>query len=365
MAVVGSLLLPTYAFADVATAQPDRVRIAYDAAMCCPSRSKLLAQIAERVTIAWFADETEFARQIHVVLEPEGGGFVGRMAYIDESGRRVSRSLLAPDCEQAMAGIALVTAVAIESQVAQPTTPNAASHEGPLAAQPVPTKKDLDTASQKDARSPARPAEDPERLTSTPTSRPVEADSPPVTSRPTNAVTQEVGLLAGAVYGVGPGAALGGGASWGIGRTPFPLLRMVANWYEYRQEVTATATTTTATRFRVISLGPQLCGRQPVPGIPNLVAGPCAGVELGQYLAEGKPSDPALYETYTYRLFWASAQLSVPLRWALGGAFVELQPAVRFPLVVGAFVLKSPDQTVHRIPRVAPSLNIALGFTFQ
>ena len=73
--------------------EPDRVRVSFTAPSTCPEKPKLMAQIAERVTIAWLADETELARQIYVVLEAGPTGFVGRMEYVDESGRIVTRSL--------------------------------------------------------------------------------------------------------------------------------------------------------------------------------------------------------------------------------------------------------------------------------
>jgi len=84
---------------------PDRIRILYEAPPGCPQKAALVAHVVERVTIAWIADDTELARQIHVTME-----------YVEESGRHVLRSVNADDCDQAVGGIALIIALAIESQ---------------------------------------------------------------------------------------------------------------------------------------------------------------------------------------------------------------------------------------------------------
>jgi hypothetical protein len=64
-------------------------------------------------------------------------------------------------------------------------------------------------------------------------------------------------------------------------------------------------------------------------------------------------------------LFWAAAELSVPVRLASYGIFIELQPVVRLPLIAGSFAFKNPDrQEVYKIPRIALALNLAIGLTF-
>lgn len=336
---------PGVAFgAPTTPAEPDRVRISFVAPPACPEKASLLAQISERVTIAWLADETELARHIDVVLEPTATGFSGRMEYVDASGRTVTRSLEAPDCNSAMAGIALVTALAIDSQAAQPTPSNAAPR-------------------------------DPERTA--PAAAPTHSDAPP--SKPTAPVApkadsssesvdasnqgprHEIGAFVGAIQGVGPGLAMGGAIFWGLGSEPFPLLRAVARWYETTEEAASGAGMNA--EFRLIAAGPELC-------LGRLIVGPlagalCAGAEVGQYVAQGTTRDSDLYVTHTHRMFWAAAELALPLRLAGKTAFVELEPELRFPLVDGTFEFEAPDELVYTIPRTALGLNLAVGVAFR
>jgi hypothetical protein len=334
-------------------AEPDRVRISFSPLSGCPDKASFVAQIASRVTIPWLADETELARQIRVTLEPSPAGFSARMEYVDESGRTVTRSLEAPDCAQATAAIALVTAMAIESQAAQPVPLHARSPAEPV---PTPAGQEpargatgLDDTKQVQALTPATSiavANSRDKGASAP-----KADGP----------RHEAGVLAGYAQGVGPDFAFGGAVSWGFGKEPFSSLRAIARWYETRHELDGAGAITA--HFRVIAAGPQVCGGRVLVGA--LTQAVCLGIEFGQYFAEGIASDEAVYVPETHYLFWTAAELSLPFRVAGKAVFVELHPSARFPLVSGTFEFQTPDEFVYEIPRVAFGLNLAVGVTFR
>lgn len=334
------------------TSRLDRVRITYEAPANCPDRAALLAKVSERVSIAWLADETESARHIHVSIEPNDDEFVGTMQYVDDAGHQVVRSLKAPDCEQALTGVALVTAMAVEAQVAQPTPTETERNDNPQTP-PAPTVRVGPTADATRERRNAGVARAPSAAQSSGDSRARSAFPWSGGGEPRSS-TQELGAVGGIAKGIGPGRAWGLGVLWGIGGESFPSFRLVANWYEDHE---ASTLDTIALRFRVISAVPQLCGRAYLPQGRTLGGGFCVGFELGQYQATGVATGP----TQTHQMLWASAQLALPLRLEAGSAFIEVIPVMRFPLVAGSFETQHPTRTVHEVPRVALGIEGVLG----
>ncbi|HEX6766931.1 MAG TPA: hypothetical protein VF103_15655 [Polyangiaceae bacterium] len=336
--------------------EPDHVRISFVAPRTCPDKASLVAQISKRVTIPWLADDTELARHIAVALEQTPTGFRGRMDYVDGSGRTVTRSLDAPDCDQAMAGIALVTALAIETQAATPL-PEADSPRAPADA---PTQRQIaatGTAAAVEASATHASSTEAVRADSSATS----SSSAPSPTAARESMRHEVGAFAGAMRGVGPGVAFGGAVFWGIGQEPFPVVRVIARWYQAGDgEDSASGMDA---RFRVIAGAPQLCMGHSFVGA--LAGALCAGIELGQYMAQGTTGDASLFDTHAYYLFWAAAEVAAPVRLAGKTAFVQLEPALRFPLVDGSFTFNNPDELVYDIPDVALALNLAVGITFR
>lgn len=153
---------------------------------------------------------------------------------------------------------------------------------------------------------------------------------------------------------MGPHTTWGGGAQWGIGSAPFPRLRIAASWYQFRKVYERPL----SWRLRVAFAVPQICGYALWPATSGLHAGLCVGVELGQYYVKGIGGDP-------YKSLWASAQLNAPLRLSDEQRFIELQPAVRFPMVRGKFELNGADGANLEIPRIAASMSLFLGLTIR
>jgi hypothetical protein len=95
----------------------EKVRLVYAAPAGCPDRTALLEGVRARIGSEWEAPEGELARQIDVRIEPRGGRFVGTIEFLDADGQRVTRSVGGEQCQNVVNGMALVTALAIESRV--------------------------------------------------------------------------------------------------------------------------------------------------------------------------------------------------------------------------------------------------------
>ena len=335
-----------------------RVSIVYSAPADCPNRVQVLAAIASRVTTTQLDDGATVTRRVRLSVEPTPDGFVARMEYADETGQVVTRSMDAPDCAQAAYGIALVTAIAIES--ADTPVPSAALESGAKKGEPG-------AAAAQQAPTNQRP---PPTATVSQVEQPRQGTARNLASEPlvSAPLVQELGVFAGATLGVGPRVAIGGGVLWGLGRDEFPWLRVFASWYQY-DETTGTQATYTS-HFRLLSITPSACSGSHLKHDRAWVVALCGGFELGQYVAEAKTEAPTQFRAAAAsHLFWAAGQISLPFRLVQRSLVFELQPVLRLPLVSGYFVEKtgnnsSGDHRGFEIPRFALGLNLAAGMTF-
>jgi hypothetical protein len=119
----------------------EKVRLAYQAPPGCPDRAALLEGVRARIGSAWEAREGDLARPIDVRVRSRGGRFVATIEFVDVEGQRVTRSVGGELCHNVVNGIALVTALAIESRVeealdeSEPETP---ATRAPAPGTPVP-----------------------------------------------------------------------------------------------------------------------------------------------------------------------------------------------------------------------------------
>jgi hypothetical protein len=166
----------------------EKVRLVYDAPPGCPDRAALLEGVRARIGSEWEAPEGELARKIDVRVTERDGRFVATIEFFDVDGQRVTRSVGGRQCQNVVNGIALVTALAIESRVDE-----ALEESEPVPAPSVPPK-------------PAGPAP---------------RAAPPVASRPPPARdvswgAWRAGVRGAGVTGVGPKLSLGAGFFAGL-----------------------------------------------------------------------------------------------------------------------------------------------------
>ena len=348
--VLGVWLWQTIASGPTARADtavlPDRIRIAYEAPANCPRRPEFVQQVTQRVKLAWVADETEAARQIHVVLTALEPGYSARLEYADNALHRVVRTVNTSDCEQAVSAIALVTALAIDSQTvfAGPTNWEA-SDQPPINV-------------AKSTLSP--PVTEPGIRNRTATVQPIDrSESPPI--------VQEAGIRLGLAAGFAPGVAMGAGALWGIGRRPLPRFRIALNWYD--KQITAADSTSPGAHFGLLAASANVCESQQPTAAVRVVAAACAGVESGLYAVKGvAPTSPdgttsSSIVVHQHKMLWVSMLAIAPIRVDYRDSFFEFTPEFRVPLVSGKFQYVAPYRPVFEIPRVALGLGIAMGLT--
>jgi hypothetical protein len=334
---------------------PDRIRILYEAPDDCPARAAMMQRVTQRVKIPWIADDTELARHIRVTIAPADSGFVARMEYVDSTLRQVVRVVNANDCDQAVSAIALVTALAIESQAVHPGSPNP---EAKAAASSV------ESAAQSTPRDDSRAAAARAKRRAHPTASP----QPPAKPEEPPAWVQEAGIRLGAASGFSPGLAMGAAAFWGVGRRPLPMFRLTLSWYD--NQVSTGDSNAPGAHFGLFAALPQFCWSQRPLDSVQFALGGCAGVETGLYKVSGvspKSTDEAASPTIRLRshsLLWASVLFSFPVRLDYHDMFFELAPELRVPLVTGEFQYQGPYRPVYEIPHVALGLGFATGLTF-
>src|SRR5687767_5533485 len=110
--VVGltTLLVPVPAGAS------DAVRFQYDAPVECPNEAAFVERVRERSQHGRFAAEGELARTFIVTITLDESGATARVDFVDTDGSAVFRKVRGNTCEEAVSGIALVTALAIDGR---------------------------------------------------------------------------------------------------------------------------------------------------------------------------------------------------------------------------------------------------------
>src|SRR5215831_16197778 len=154
------------------------------------------------------------ARTIDVTISVGTTRSVARIDFVDDGGRHVSRMVSGETCSDVVAGIALVTALAIESRVpeivdkSEPAASPTGDEMPPTAAPPA--------AAPKAAVPPVAPAAAPETRRHSP---------PPAPARPRE-YHFDVGVAGALSSGIGPVAAFGGRFIAGLGWRRGPDLRI-------------------------------------------------------------------------------------------------------------------------------------------
>src|SRR5262245_34293952 len=105
--------------AQAASPPPVVVDIHYDAPAECPSEAWFLSDVLARIPRARRAAPGENARPFDVTVIVDGDTRRASLEFEDAEGQRVRRELEAGDCAEVVAGIAVVTAVAIDPRLAE------------------------------------------------------------------------------------------------------------------------------------------------------------------------------------------------------------------------------------------------------
>jgi hypothetical protein len=124
------------------------VRFEYDAPAECPSEAEFLDRVRARAANVRLADEGAPARRFLVTIKTDPDGATARVDFVHPTEGEVSRSIRGETCDEAVTGIALVCALALDGQLAE--RPNDSPADLPPTA--APSQPSADSAAAQDER---------------------------------------------------------------------------------------------------------------------------------------------------------------------------------------------------------------------
>ena len=113
-------------------------RVEYKAPAGCPSSSEFEKRLHARAPRVRLVSGGAAARILHVEISRRPDGHYGSLRITDPGGAERRRSLKASRCEDTLDGLALIAAVALDSDAAGDLLPAEAEGPGALSAQPEP-----------------------------------------------------------------------------------------------------------------------------------------------------------------------------------------------------------------------------------
>ncbi|WP_437766005.1 hypothetical protein WME77_02800 [Sorangium sp. So ce764] len=379
-----------------ASAEVQRLRIAFEAHDGCPGAGAFLREVTARTELARAAAADEAALDVRVRITSSAGRSRGRITLGKGEEARV-REVDGATCGEVVAALALITALRVDPTASlepQPPAVGPRSSEAPEAggardaggeeapavdpvaaappaaepAAPAQPAGAVGVAAPGAGSSPQLPAASP--APPAPAARPVTAPirpPPPVAGashppRPRRPVERPwtLGLQGSAASGVAPEALLGGG--------PFVELRAdlgLGAAFRVAAEVAATG---------AVDAGPG--GARFVRGIGRVDAcadlfrparrlslGPCVGAEGGFLHGTGLAGE-AISDVEEGTVPWASLGLLARVSASLGALVrLDAQGGPEFPLVRRSFMFEHPAQLIHEVPAVTWTLRVGAGLS--
>jgi len=323
--VVASALAIFFAGGIARGAETTPVRLRYTAPAECPDRQGFFEQVSARTKLARLADASETATTLIVRIQHVPGGTAGTIQLSTPPDRTAQREVKAASCEQVVAALALMTALAID--------PDASTE--PVSMRPLPAPKPEPTAASKPK---------PRR---TPDERPASA-----LTRWKGGVSLELlgGIAPELVPAVRPFIELDreGRAPWGF------AMRLSAA--RLQSEVRTEAG---GAEFRLWSARLEGCPAH-VRAARPLWLSACLSFDLGELMATGNGVTQAQQVSRPWLAAGEITRLELRLFDALA---IEAAGEIMFPLVRDRFFVQS-DVTLHRTPAVAGGGAVGVGVTF-
>jgi hypothetical protein len=316
--------------AEPAAAPPEKIRLAFSAPPECPDSAHFLESVRSRVGTDWEAGQDELARPIDVAVVRNAERYVASIRFSSVAGETLVRQVTGQACENVVNGIALVTALAIRSQVHQVLEQSEAPPPPPA---PVPVN----------APKAAAPLPPP----------PARAESLRVHVR--------AGLSGSVVTGVGPDTALGAGvfavvevSHWRVG---------VAAHLNDSGEISAHEL---PARFRLLSFRLDGCPIS-VDFAPWFSLEPCASFDAGWL--EGGTTEavpPRVVRPETAGSLWAAPGALLRAAFRFDPGFFQIEGFTRVPLFREQFYVETDGEreVIYEVPAVAFGGAAGLGLRF-
>lgn len=329
----------------------EKVRVTYEASAGCPGSDAFLEQVRARVGNTWEAPPNELARTIEVRVTGNVERSVARIDFVDENNQTISRVVTAKTCDEVVTGIALVTALAIESRIAEAV---GESEPATVGAAPATSEQPAAPRAPEEPKPPPLPAPAPVRS-------PAEEPSAPP--------HYDIGGGAIASAGALPGITFGFRGFVGVGWKDGPDVRLggdLSNTGTVNSTVNGNAY---ESKFMLAVGRASLC---PWAFGDTLRLLPCAGLEIGSISAKGFDASrtglqvqggeassvwiapfASLRTDVTWDVFFAEAELSL--------AFPVLPPKRDFVFQRNAPGGPPVEDKVHTIWPVSPGLALTVG----
>jgi hypothetical protein len=115
------------------------VALSYRAQPGCPDEAEFISGVRARGGKLEGEEALGLAKALSVSIEPETGGYIGRLRVETPSGTQSERELRDPTCAEVVEGLAVVTAIALggSSEVSSEPTPAPAPKEQPAPPKPA------------------------------------------------------------------------------------------------------------------------------------------------------------------------------------------------------------------------------------
>jgi hypothetical protein len=314
--------------------QPEEaIRFNYDAPAECPNLVAFTARVRERTARGRLAEPGELARTFTLVLRSDTDGYAGSIEFLDETGQPVQRKLHGEQCDSVVSGLALITALSLDSslRVDEPRDESGAAVAEPAAEVP--------------------PSESPQ-----PAAVAAPRKSPPAPAVPRSLSRARLGVAAGYDSATAaPRFGLLGELDWrsGLG------LRLTAHYGTSQVVVDRDH----QVDLRLLGLETALCAFRARLGALWLV--PCANLDVGTLRAAGVASD-VVTKPSNRTIAWAAAGAEARVAYEPEAPWwVELRGGLQVPLRAShRFDFEKPTVTGYRVPYYQASGAIALGWCF-
>jgi hypothetical protein len=341
-AVIFGFQPPAAAQRDELSARPpDQVRIEYRAPAECPDSEAFKALVGSRAPAGWQAAPDQVARRVSVEISGADGQYTAKVELLDERGERVAQTLSGALCSNVVDGIALVTAIAIQSRG---TEVDGAGEPGVAPQQPT-------SAPAPAANEPASSALPTPRVT-------LDAPRPDHTaSSPRRPAKLRVSGRVALATGVGPNAALGAGLGVVFEPADARIGLALHAFRTGRVEVRGVPV-----RFELLSARVEGC-----PFVLTLAdwasLEPCPFAEFGVVTGQAFEAPPAVIRGDRGSAPWYSAGGAGRAVGRFGSLVVELEALLGVPLRRERFHIERGEE-VHRVPATYGAVAAGFGVRF-
>ena len=319
------------------------VRFEYHAPAGCPDEAAFVERVRERSLDQRLAAGGELARTFVVTVAVDERGATARVDFVDADGSAAFRKVQGGTCEEAVSGIALVCALALDGRAvpdemsAPALTPPVDAPSSAVSSAPTPPKK------------PAEP---------TPNATPAAAEPEPGAST----LSFSTGVGAGYASHKGPSGAPTVDIFFGARLADVGPSARASAWHSWRDTTTSSGR---EARFRGYGLRLEAC---PLAfGSSALFAEPCLATDAGVLLASAVESAAVPDPRDSTEPWWDIVVMARIAARLSGFLLLEAQGELAVPLVDHRYGFGEPpvEPNVFDVPPVGVSARGGIGFRFR